>query len=152
MIAPPLSRPIGPTGIVNDASADVRNGHSSEDPINQVDRKHATKVAEDLLLLARLDSGRPLAQEPVDLTRLLLEAVEDARVVAPGHRWRLDLPEDAVPVEVIGDEARLHQVVSNLGLALVRAIVAAHGGTVLLATDPGLTAIRVAALSYAKTR
>ena len=39
-----------------------------------------TALVEDLLLLARLDSGRPLAQEPVDLTRLLLEAVEDARV------------------------------------------------------------------------
>ena len=49
-----------------------------------------TDLVEDLLLLARLDSGRPLARETVDLTRLLLEAVSDARVVAPGHRWRLD--------------------------------------------------------------
>jgi two-component system, OmpR family, sensor kinase len=73
-----------------------------------------TALVEDLLLLARLDAGRPLAQEPVDLTRLLLEAVEDARVVAPDHRWQLELPADAVPVEVTGDAARLHQVVSNL--------------------------------------
>ena len=71
-----------------------------------------TALVEDLLLLARLDSGRPLDREPVDLTRLLLEAVSDARVLAPEHRWRLELPEDGV--EVSGDELRLHQVVTNL--------------------------------------
>lgn len=71
-----------------------------------------TALVEDLLLLARLDAGRPLERKPVDLTRLLLEAVSDARVVAPTHRWRLELPDDAV--EVTGDEGRLHQVVTNL--------------------------------------
>jgi two-component system OmpR family sensor kinase len=71
-----------------------------------------TSLVEDMLLLARLDAGRPLEQEPVDLTRLLLEAVSDARVLAPDHQWRLDLPE--TPLEVTGDEQRLHQVVTNL--------------------------------------
>ena len=66
----------------------------------------------DMLLLARLDSGRPLEREEVDLTLLLLEAVADAKVVAPDHVWRLDLPEE--PVTVVGDEQRLHQVVTNL--------------------------------------
>jgi two-component system, OmpR family, sensor kinase len=66
----------------------------------------------DLLLLARLDSGRPLAAEEVDLTRLLLEAVADARVVAPDHTWQLVLPDE--PVSVVGDDARLHQVITNL--------------------------------------
>lgn len=69
-------------------------------------------LVEDLLLLARLDAGRPLATEEVDVTRLLLETVSDARVVAPEHRWRLDLPEQ--PVTLIGDDARLRQVVVNL--------------------------------------
>ena len=55
-----------------------------------------TSLVEDLLLLARLDSGRPLERQPVDLTRLLLEAVSDARVLAPDHHWRLDLPETAL--------------------------------------------------------
>ena len=50
----------------------------------------------DLLLLARLDAGRPLAREPVDLTRLVLDAVADARAAGPEHRWRLDLPEELV--------------------------------------------------------
>jgi two-component system OmpR family sensor kinase len=71
-----------------------------------------TSLVEDLLLLARLDAGRPLEREQVDLTRLLLEAVSDARVLAPDHQWRLDLPD--APLEVQGDEQRLHQVVSNL--------------------------------------
>jgi two-component system OmpR family sensor kinase len=76
----------------------------------EADRMSA--LVADLLLLARLDSGRPLAREDVDLTRLLLEAVADARVVAPGHTWRLVLPDE--PLTVTGDEARLHHVVTNL--------------------------------------
>ncbi|MGZ4457114.1 MAG: sensor histidine kinase, partial [Nocardioides sp.] len=48
----------------------------------------------------------------VDLTHLLLEALSDARVLAPDHRWRLELPDDAL--EVTGDEHGLHQVVTNL--------------------------------------
>ncbi|HEX5916612.1 MAG TPA: HAMP domain-containing sensor histidine kinase [Nocardioides sp.] len=71
-----------------------------------------TTLVEDLLLLARLDSGRPLERRPVDLSRLLLEAVDDARVVDPDRSWRLSLPDE--PLTVTGDEARLHQVVSNL--------------------------------------
>lgn len=71
-----------------------------------------TTLVEDLLLLARLDAGRPLERRPVDLSRLLLEAVDDARVVDPDRSWRLSLPDE--PLTVTGDEARLHQVVSNL--------------------------------------
>jgi two-component system OmpR family sensor kinase len=71
-----------------------------------------TRLVEDLLLLARLDAAQPLHRDQVDLTRLLLEAVSDARVVAPDHQWRLELPDEAV--EVVGDGPRLHQVVSNL--------------------------------------
>src|SRR5690606_18844247 len=62
--------------------------------------------------LARLDAGRPLEQTPVDLSRLLLEAVNDARVVDPERSWRLVLPDEAITVT--GDHARLHQVVTNL--------------------------------------
>jgi two-component system OmpR family sensor kinase len=71
-----------------------------------------TALVEDLLLLARLDAGRPLERRPVDLSRLLIEAVSDARVVAPDHRWQLDLPEESL--EIVGDGQRLHQVVTNL--------------------------------------
>ena len=75
-------------------------------------------LVEDLLLLARLDAGRPLGREPVDLSLLALDAVSDAHAAAPNHRWELDLPE--APVEVSGDQARLHQVLANL-LANARA-------------------------------
>ncbi|WP_432564847.1 sensor histidine kinase [Kineococcus sp. SYSU DK003] len=71
-----------------------------------------TGLVEDLLLLARLDSGRPLDREPVDLTMTVLDAVSDAQVAGRDHVWRLDLPEDAV--EVVGDPGRLHQVLTNL--------------------------------------
>ncbi|MEV6839113.1 HAMP domain-containing sensor histidine kinase [Streptomyces sp. NPDC051133] len=70
------------------------------------------EMVDDLLLLARLDAGRPLERRPVDLTHLVLDAVTDARAAGPGHRWMLDLPED--PVTVTGDAHRLHQVVANL--------------------------------------
>ena len=69
-------------------------------------------LVEDLLLLARLDAGRPLEREPVDLSLLAVDAVSDAHAASPAHRFELDLPEE--PVEVSGDRARLHQVVANL--------------------------------------
>jgi two-component system OmpR family sensor kinase len=165
-----------------------------------------TSLVEDLLLLARLDAGRPLQRQPVDLTRLVVEAVSDARVVDPDRRWRVDVPDDLVdsPAIVTGDELRLHQVVTNLltnarkhtppgttvtvavrrdgfavhddgpgfppelvvhaferfargdaartrgaevgvglGLALVDAIVSAHGGRVALRSAPGDTTVDV---------
>lgn len=72
-----------------------------------------TGLVEDLLLLARLDEGRPLQSAEVDLAAVLAEAVWDARAAGTGHEWQLHLSLDA-PALVIGDEARLHQVLANL--------------------------------------
>jgi len=69
-------------------------------------------LVDDLLLLARLDAGRPLEREPVDLSRLAIDVTSDARVARRDHRWRLDLPSE--PILVRGDEHRLHQVLANL--------------------------------------
>lgn len=71
-----------------------------------------TVLVEDLLLLARLDSGRPLSRDPVDLSALLIDAVSDAHATSPGHKWSLDLPDESITVP--GDAARLHQVLANL--------------------------------------
>jgi two-component system, OmpR family, sensor kinase len=71
-----------------------------------------THLVEDMLLLARLDTGRPLGHEQVDLTRLTVDAASDAHIAGPDHEWSLDLPDE--PVVVRGDEARLHQVLANL--------------------------------------
>ena len=71
-----------------------------------------TTLVDDLLLLARLDSGRPLELGEVDLSRLVTDVVGDARIAGPGHHWQLDLPPD--PVTVAGDVQRLHQVLANL--------------------------------------
>ena len=56
--------------------------------MDRVDAESArmADLVDDLLLLARLDAGRPLERETVDLSRLVLEAVDDARVVAPDHQ------------------------------------------------------------------
>ena len=110
-----------------------------------------TTMVEDLLLLARLDSGRELAQQPVDLTRLVIDAVSDAQAAGPDHRWELDLPEE--PVTVTGDSASLHQVLVNLlanarthtpaGTKVVTSVASSQPGTVVVSVlddGPGIAA------------
>jgi two-component system OmpR family sensor kinase len=69
-------------------------------------------LVEDLLLLARLDQGRPLEAAPVDLTALVLDGATAARAVEPDRPITLDVGER--PVLVTGDGHRLRQVVDNL--------------------------------------
>jgi two-component system OmpR family sensor kinase len=68
-------------------------------------------LIDDLLLLARLDEGRPLRRAPVDLGVLVVDAAADARAVAPDRTIRA---EPAAGVLVEGDEDRLRQVLANL--------------------------------------
>jgi two-component system OmpR family sensor kinase len=68
-------------------------------------------LVDDMLLLARLDQGRPLEQEPVDLWRIARDARADASAVAPERTITVAAPEHVV---VTGDDMRLRQVVGNL--------------------------------------
>lgn len=70
-------------------------------------------LVEDLLLLARLDQQRPLEQQPVDLLVITADAVHDARAVQPDRPIELEVTAGTAPV-VVGDEARLRQVIGNL--------------------------------------
>ncbi len=90
-----------------------------------------TSLVEDLLLLARLDAGRPLDREPVDLAALAADAVGDAHAAGQDHVWRLSLPgADDEPEEalVVGDDHALRQVLANL---LSNARVHTPAGTVV---------------------
>ncbi|WP_205875372.1 sensor histidine kinase [Mycobacterium camsae] len=113
--------------------------HAMSRVASETDR--ITRLVEDLLLLARLDSGRPLEREPVDLSRLAVDAVSDAHIAGPDHQWELDLPPE--PVLVTGDEARLRQVMANL---LANARIHTAPGTVVttrLSTEQTQTLLQV---------
>jgi two-component system OmpR family sensor kinase len=71
-----------------------------------------SRLVDDLLLLARLDSGPDLDIGPTDLTEVVIDAISDSRVAGPDHVWQLSLPEE--PVIALADRHRLHQVVANL--------------------------------------
>jgi two-component system OmpR family sensor kinase len=102
-------------------------------------------LVEELLLLARLDAGRELTCEEVDLTALVVDAVSDAHAAGPGHRWQVDLP--GTTVLVPGDQARLHQVLANLlanarahtpeGTTATTRLRAEDGSAVLQVVDDG---------------
>jgi two-component system OmpR family sensor kinase len=108
--------------------------------------RRMTGLVEDMPLLARLDSGRGLEHEPVDLTQLTVDAVSDAHIAGPEHRWDPELPDE--PVVTTGDAARLPQVPANLltnarvhtgpGTTVLTSLnFHGDGGAVLQVTDDG---------------
>ncbi|WP_284975649.1 HAMP domain-containing sensor histidine kinase [Arthrobacter sp. efr-133-TYG-104] len=112
----------------------------------QSQSERMTTLVEDLLLLARLDEGQPLHVTDVDLTQLVIETVNDEKVMAPDHHWQLRLPDE--PISVRGDATQLHQVMANLlsnarkhtdqGTTVVTGVsLSADGSAVVTVTDNG---------------
>ena len=99
-----------------------RGGTDQELALSRIASESArmSGLVEDLLLLARLDAGRELASDPVDVIPLAIDAVSDAHAAGPDHQWSLDLPEIDDEVDsctsctVLGDESALRQVFANL--------------------------------------
>jgi two-component system, OmpR family, sensor kinase len=71
-------------------------------------------LIDDLLLLARMDAQRPIELKLVDLLALATDAVHDARAVAPNRTITIEVVDGPGTPEVLGDEARLRQVLGNL--------------------------------------
>jgi two-component system OmpR family sensor kinase len=106
-------------------------------------------LVDDMLLIARLDQGRPLETEPVDLQAIARDAAADARAVAPKREITLQAP---AAVVVAGDDTRLRQVVGNLvrnalvhtpALSPIEIAVTTQNGTARLSVvdhGPGLRA------------
>ncbi|MFI7434703.1 ATP-binding protein [Micromonospora haikouensis] len=98
-------------------------------------------LVEDLLLLARLDRERPLALGPVELPLLAGDAVQAARVVAPDRRIELEIEPGSGPLVVLGDDARLRQVIGNLMTNALTHTPPDASVTLRLRTEPGNLAV-----------
>jgi two-component system OmpR family sensor kinase len=88
--------------------------------------KRMGSLVEDLLLLARLDQSREMKSEPVNLTKLVSDAVESARAAGPNHIVNFD--KSSEDIYALGDNDRIHQVVANL---LANARTHTPAGTVI---------------------
>ncbi|HEX6448320.1 MAG TPA: HAMP domain-containing sensor histidine kinase [Trebonia sp.] len=99
------------------------------------------RLVDDLLLLARFDAGRPLDRLPVDLASIAAEAVQHARIVAPGRPVTLEAAE---PVIVDADPERLRQIIDNLTGNAIQHTPSGSPVTVTVANEPGSARLTVA--------
>lgn len=131
---------MGPRPEPGPAAATLETTEASLERI-QAQSLRMTSLVEDLLLLARLDEGQELVYGTVDLTRLAIDAVGDARPTGPDHGWVLDVGDE--PVLVAGDAGRLHQVVTNLIANARTHTPAGTNVTVSVVRDDGTAVLRV---------
>jgi len=129
--------------------AELYQEHMARSP-EQIDKAMSRIIAEgtrmqslveDLLLLARIDEGRPLARGAVDLGRVIDESVSAMRVIDRDHEFVLRCAAD---VEVCGDRLALRQVVDNL---LGNVVAHTPPGTITsvsLGTDAGNAVVTIA--------
>jgi len=111
----------GPPAAPRPAAASPANGNGSLTKVDldrimqRVEQESARMgvLVEDMLLLARLDQQRPIERRSVDLLTLAVDAVQDARMIAPQRPIELTVGSGAAFL-VLGDEVRLRQVIGNL--------------------------------------
>ncbi|WP_166404662.1 sensor histidine kinase [Labedella endophytica] len=107
--------------------------------------KRMSRLVDDLLLLAKLDADPEVVREEVELSRVVLETVSDARFAYPDHVWRMAMPDEAVVVS--GDEGWIRQMLLNLvanaghhtpeGTSVLISIVEADAAVEVLVEDDG---------------
>jgi two-component system OmpR family sensor kinase len=100
-------------------------------------------LVEDLLLLARLDAQRPLERHRVDLLALASDAVHDAQSIAPQRNITMEVFDGPGTPEVLGDEARLRQVLGNLVANALQHTPERAGVTVRVGTVDGNAVLEV---------
>jgi two-component system OmpR family sensor kinase len=122
------------------ATADVETSMSRIES----ESKRMAGLVEDLLLLAQLDAQRPLERNRVDLLALASDAVHDAQSIAPTRRIALEFLEGPGTPEVVGDEARLRQVLGNLVANALQHTPPSAQVTVRVGTDGHDTILEVA--------
>lgn len=101
-------------------------------------------LVDDLLLLARLDVQRPLEQHRVDLLALASDAVHDAQAMDPRRTITLQVLDGPGTPEVLGDEPRIRQVLSNLIANALQHTPESADVTVRVGTDGGDAVLEVA--------
>ncbi len=101
-------------------------------------------LVEDLLLLARLDAQRPLDRHRVDLLALATDSVHDAQSIAPKRKITMEVFDGPGTPEVLGDEARLRQVLGNLVANALQHTPESARVTVRVGTDDDNAVLEVA--------
>lgn len=101
-------------------------------------------LVDDLLLLARLDVQRPLEHHRVDLLALASDAVHDGQAIDPGRTITMEVLDGPGTPEVLGDEARIRQVLSNLVANALQHTPESADVTVRVGTDGDDAVLEVA--------
>jgi two-component system, OmpR family, sensor kinase len=107
----PLSVILGITGLWR--RGELRVGDQRDEAIHRIgaSANQMGSLVEDLLLLARLDEGRPMDRAPVDLSAVVRDVIADVLSTTPTRTIALSAPPSVV---VLGDEASLRQIGVNL--------------------------------------
>jgi signal transduction histidine kinase/DNA-binding response OmpR family regulator len=118
MLSHELRNPLAP---IRNAVELMRRVGSSEQRVimarDVIDRQvtHLARLVDELLDVSRISQGKiVLKKEPVELSKIIAHSVETVRPMIDAREQRLSVEVSARPVWLLGDFARLSQVVANL--------------------------------------